>query len=68
MKGRPKPPCDPKCPKRKVGCRSTCEGWQKYQVEYEEYQVDRAKEAGYKAEVISQELKRAERIRKRRRR
>ena len=34
MKARPKSPCSPCCPKRKVGCRAECEDWQEYEAEY----------------------------------
>lgn len=37
----PKHPCPRVCPKRKVGCRTECEAWQKYEKEYKEFMTEK---------------------------
>ena len=41
---KPKPPCGRVCPKRVLGCRSTCEKWQIYEDEMAVYRAEQKKE------------------------
>lgn len=67
MRPKPLPPCKPDCSKRKVGCRSECDGWQKYQAEYDLYIAEKAKEAGYRSDLFTFEMRRLKRCKRKRR-
>ena len=55
-----KPPCGPKCDKRKVGCHGTCEAWKIFLKQKEEkYEEHRIQMAGSYGESDSRTVNKA---------
>ena len=65
---RPEPPCKINgldCTKRKVGCRTDCEGWQKYEGDMKVYRQVTERETKGRWDAIEYHLQGAEMMRKR---
>lgn len=61
----PTPPCAAYCNGRRVGCRSACDAWQKYEAEMVTFNASK-RVAIYSGNMTSGRKKMAEHIRKKR--
>lgn len=68
MRSRPKHPCPRECPDRKVGCRSACEAWQKYEKAYAEFMEEKKEQYERNFELTKFKSEMVEKSRKERRR